>query len=559
MYINKMRSNNRSHSCLLFVLTISLLDSHFAASFVNTRTWPAFESSFAYLNRRIAVTKREHAGCRRLSCFRKDGRICLHSTAITMNEEGEAGSLGSKSTNRYDNISFQDLGLSIGANSPQLLRLSNPLSGNERGIYTNDSIAKGNIVLSIPLSSCIRDDTPPNWCEAIDLTSATSLGSGDSYHNNPSEWAMRLAASLLDLKLNKSSNKESSETNCTQTMLSAKKEWLSMMPDPDYLRATLPIHWPERIISKAKCTALELSIDAAFFSREEIVESLLSGMKQSGQFENFFAKNNDELRNECHDALDLVQTRSCRVYIKNREEVRASLRVLAPMFDFINHASSQHEGEGSANAYFGLEGLSEDSLIDENPLDYHGKLVVRARRDIINGEEVLIDYGDSARPSWKCLTSYGFLPKNSVTSEDTDANARQDENVAELFMDGTRYEIGRDTIPSEMVEAATASFLEEEESLTVDRPFRRLDSINDEVTLSPEVATRIANRATDAAYQLCIDANTETEDKFSLYEDATKEEHFESVSNKLATSLCLSQHQVLLACAAGLQAYAAAI
>jgi len=539
----------------------SLLEIHFAASFADTRTrFPGVKCSFAYLDRRITVTRREDIGCSRLLCFRKDGRIILHSTATAMSEEEGAENIGSKSTNRYDNISFQDLGLSVGVNSPQLLRLSNPLSDNERGVHTNDFISKGNIVLSIPLSSCIRDDTPPSWCEAIDLTS-TSLGSSDEdgvYHNNPSEWAMRLAASLLDLKLNQSIDKESSETEGMVSMLAARKEWLSMMPDRDYLRATLPVHWPERIISKAKCTALELSVDAAFFSREEIVESLLSGMKQSGQFESFLAKNTNELRNNCHDVLDLVQTRSCRLDIMNGVEVRASLRVLAPIFDFINHASSQYEGEGSANAYFGLEGLNKDSLNDQDPLDYHGLLVLRARRDIIKGEEVLIDYGDSARPSWRCLASYGFLPQLSVTSEDTAVFAREeDEHVAELFMDGTRYEVGRDTIPFEMVEATTASLHEEKESLTIDQPFRRLDSDNDEVTLSPEVAIRIANRAKDAAFQLRIEANIETENKFDICEDATKEGSFESVSTKLATTLCLSQHRVLLACAAGLQAYAA--
>ncbi len=45
------------------------------------------------------------------------------------------------------------------------------------------------------------------------------------------------------------------------------------------------------------------------------------------------------------------------------------------------------------------------------------KLVVRATRDIAEGEEVLIDYGDSARPAWRCLTLYVFVQEYDVDLE----------------------------------------------------------------------------------------------------------------------------------------------
>ena len=86
--------------------------------------------------------------------------------------------------------------------------------------------------------------------------------------------------------------------------------------------------------------------------------------------------------------LYIVQTRSYRVEETNRPTWCSSLRILAPIFDFINHASSLCEGEGFANAYFGLENLSEGSFTEKDNLHDSVILVVRARRDINKDEEI---------------------------------------------------------------------------------------------------------------------------------------------------------------------------
>jgi hypothetical protein len=75
-----------------------------------------------------------------------------------------------------------------------------------------------------------------------------------------------------------------------------------------------------------------------------------------------------DLERKCHNALDIVQTRACRVERKCSEDgaqLGPPLRILAPIFDFINHASSRTTGMHEA------------------------KLVVRALGDIGEGEEVL--------------------------------------------------------------------------------------------------------------------------------------------------------------------------
>jgi len=480
-------------------LAILLSKSHLGSSFVNTRM-TFFDISF---NRRTTATEGTTKTLRYLS------QTTSASSCIYYSE------LREKSDSQFTNL-FNCLA----PNSPQLLYLSNSKLSNERGVYANDSIPKGGIICSIPLSSCIRDDAPPNWYK-FEVDS----------HSNPSEWAARLAASLLDFQINAGSVDVDTQTSKSEDMYLGRKQWLSMMPDSDYLRKILPIHWPEQIVSNAKCTALELSVDTSFFVRAETVEDLLVSMKQSG----LFAKYDDaDLRSKCHDALDLVQTRSCRVEKQGAVQLRPQLRVIAPIFDFINYGSSLHNREGSANAQFGLEGPSEESLDYENNI-----LVVRARRNIQKDEEVLIDYGDCSRPAWRCLANYGFL-----TDE-------EENESAELFLDGIPYEVRSDSIPFEIVEAATHSLLEEERGATAFTP-------DDEIKLSPEVALQISKRASDAAFHLLQEPNMNLQESIDKQNSSGKEASFESfLPAKLAASLRSRQAQALRECSVGLQDFAA--
>merc|ERR1719232_452662 len=176
-----------------------------------------------------------------------------------------------------------------------------------------------------------------------------------------------------------------------------------------------------------------------YFARAESVDVLLNSLKEYKKLKNsttskvvennldLIIQKEEQLARQCHRALDLVQTRSCRV--ERLDGMSPPIRVLAPIFDFINHG-----GKSKSNAYFELKSI-------ENVPHF----VVRATTNIPSKEEILIDYGDSTRPAWKCLSSYGFVPQ------------QEEDSIAEVFMDGVRYEVGPYTIPVDMVESAIAA------------------------------------------------------------------------------------------------------
>lgn len=368
-----------------------------------------------------------------------------------------------------------------------------------RGVFLNRNVVAGDAVLSVPLSFCYRDDQPPEWFT----------------YQNFSDWATRLAACLLDRQL---------KLHCTTTETdrdsSLDQLWLSLLPDASYLKASLPVHWSEDTLKSAASTALELAVDTAYFARAGAVHDLMVGLDNTL----LETTTTEERRRLCENALDLVQTRSCRISLSvSDDECRSQpLRILAPVFDFINHSSRP-------NGAFALQG---------------DRLVVTALRDLHADEEVLIDYGISARPAWKCLSSYGFVP--ALHSD----HGEEAEHIAEVFVDGFRYEVGPTTIPEDMVAAVAA---QDQQSATVV-----------DVELTPEIAIRLASRISEAAFNMLLDP---WESKYAADttrslagESADDEEDAQTpeeiLSFKLAASLRFNQHHTLLACSMGLREWA---
>ena len=171
-----------------------------------------------------------------------------------------------------------------------------------------------------------------------------------------------------------------------------------------------------------------------------------------------------------------------------------------------------------ANAEFNLEdeklGSTENS-----------KLVVRAIKDLAKDEEVLIDYGDSARPAWKCLNSYGFIPMYDPKLDVTEDGFI--ENVAELYMNGLRFEVDPHSIPYDLVEVG-------KEQAILDGDLAIETDLNDE-TLSPAAVKAIAKRASEAALHLLLVPDISDEN------DSSELKH----SASLAKALRKSQYTVL--------------
>mmetsp|Transcript_18780 Transcript_18780/g.40668 ORF Transcript_18780/g.40668 Transcript_18780/m.40668 type:complete len:504 (-) Transcript_18780:209-1720(-) len=419
--------------------------------------------------------------------------------------------------------SLSDLATLLGADPTDLLYLSVNDDG-ERGAYVSRSVKAGDVILRIPLSSCITDAAPPSWF-------------ADS--EEESDWAARLAASMLDIRLHGTSAYPASVGQGLSL-------WLSLLPNEKLLRASLPVHWSEETIASAKCTALEVAADSAYFARAGGIADIVSQLQETHYLAGVFET--EDLEAMAHDALDLVQTRSCQVDSADGVQWGPPLHVIAPIFDFINHGSSSHnggcDGFSCANAKYRLErgGIGGEAM-----------LVVRATRTIESCEEVLMDYGVHASPAWRCLNDYGFVPSYD---KDDEGDTVADEAVAEVFIAGSRYEVGPSTVPVEMVEAAVIAIAEERRAATSDQStsnvFEYSDFEPDASLLTPDVAFPIAKRLSEVAFQLILEPGVQKEEE---YDDETLSVE-DVLGAKLAARLRWSQFGVLLSCAAALREYA---
>ena len=447
----------------------------------------------------------------------------------------------------------------LGISAPDIY-LSTGRDG-ERGIYTKKDIQTDNIIMQIPLSSCIRDDQPPSWLQG-EVISDSKYAHTQVF--DPSKWATRLASSLIDKKLNIqnlfSNNNDDSKDFEEEDVKSGIQKWLDAMPNPEFLRASLPVHWSEETLLNAKCTALELAVDSSYFARGEAVHDMIQSLQQSLEDENkkqnkkIKALEGVDLDKICQDVLDIVQTRSCRLEAPGGAQWGPPLRVLAPVFDYINHGSSQSlKGAGFANAYFGLEKCPSKANIS---------IVVRARTDICADEEILVDYGASAHPAWRCLASYGFVPEygNLLIDDEDSLDDTEVEDVAEVYMNGRRFEVGRYTVPTELVETAYESLVIEQNEFSNPEQYETLDQYTTnnysdnhqqdaKPLLSPVVATRLAKRISDASFALLLHSEKE-----QLYDDSNDSPN-SIISERLAAALRWSQHRVLRDCADSLRDY----
>jgi len=367
----------------------------------------------------------------------------------------------------------------LGGSPSRLLRLSTTPAGI-RGVYLNEDVQQSEIILQIPLSSCLRDDKPPLWLQQHQ----EQLDDDDDNNNNNAvqiqDWVTRLAASLLE-----------AQNNINQ-LPKGIQEWLHLLPTNTSLRESLPIYWSESILQSIECRNLELAVDSARFVRA------------AGPISDLSAANTCNMtKGEIEYALDLVQTRACRCSTVNDDESVSKLSVLVPVFDLMNH-------NYEPNAEICRRG---------------GSMIVSALRNIDADEEVLIHYGSSTIPVWKCLFSYGFIPSIDDVYE---------HNMAEIIIDDRyRFEISPMEIPFELIQYQA-------------KKLRHKDGEN--IELTSEIGHAIVDQ---------LETSIETLEKAMVDTSDDKNIHSESLSLsfQLGNNLRESHRRTLITCLYGLKEY----
>jgi len=339
------------------------------------------------------------------SSSRNYNKLNDNSKGWAAKKSTDATITSSKMNPNQEEINYEgDLDLSplissLGGSPSKLLRLSTTPAGI-RGVYLNEDVQQSEAILQIPLSSCLRDDKPPLWLQQH----PKQLDDDNNNNNNSTvqieDWVTRLAASLLE-----------TQTNIHQSPKGIQ-EWLHLLPTNTSLRESLPIYWSESILQSIECRNLELAVDSARFAR---AAGPISDLSAGSMCSNM-------TKGEIEYALDLVQTRACRCSTVNDDESVSKLSVLVPVFDLMNH-------NYEPNAEICRRG---------------GSMIVSALRNIDSDEEILIHYGSSTMPVWKCLFSYGFIPSIDDVYE---------HNMAEIIIDDRyRFEISPIEIPFELIQ-----------------------------------------------------------------------------------------------------------
>jgi hypothetical protein len=184
-------------------------------------------------------------------------------------------------------------------------------------------------------------------------------------------------------------------------------------------------------------------------------------------------------------------------------------------------------------------------------------LVVRATETIVENSEIFISYGDSTRPTWRCLVSYGFLPTYD-TSAPENADGDDSMHSGEVFLEGQRFEVGPTSVPQDLVHAmaqAVDPSVKEDSSATL---------------LTPEIAIRLAQRLSEAAFLMILDSpgtksvatyvvtgSEEDDDYWEQDEEDDEWDLAQVISSRQAAALRWNQHHILMTCSLGLRDWVA--
>ena len=237
-----------------------------------------------------------------------------------------------------------------------------------RGLGASKSMVAGEEILKIPISSCILP---------ID-TDDDDDGDGYTYANEEDEEVLLAVSFIHSLKNKKNYN-----------------NWRLMLPSTKEFQSCLPIYWSDDKINMLLSYTgydhglLNQTVSLLRIRRVKNIKSIIDITNCSTE--------------EASYALDIIQTRSCRVsediddYDDDDDD---SIQILTPIFDLLNHDNDPNK----VNAYYNLGSTYTDGYT----------FIVRALRTIRKDEEIIINYGSSTNQPWQCLLHYGFVPSTTA-------------------------------------------------------------------------------------------------------------------------------------------------
>jgi hypothetical protein len=351
-------------------------------------------------------------------------------------------------------------------------------------VHGGECVAPNDILLSVPLSSCLRSDRRIHW-DDIDETNNGSMDPDQQEHYD-GDWPFRLSQAFLQ--------HETSVAHVQQSP-SYWEAYLELLPDRNQLHKTLPVHWSEKALKATSLKSFKIRSEADWKYRSEIKSRLLQIYGADLCNKLSFSRTFDDL-------YDLITTRACQIELDGRKGY-----ILAPVFDMLNHAS-----HGWNNASYKLE---RTKTFDDNGGGF--SLVVRSKRELDPGEEILIDYGECTR-DLNCLHNYGFLPTRGndlaagaeVTDEEGNIYIFQRESEygigTELLgaaSDAVRREKGLEPLPDD-----ESLVLGEDEALWIihllDKQIRRTIEVGNNYSNNGEVKEAAAvRRATGRLLRTC--------------------------------------------------------
>ncbi|WPT17803.1 Actin-histidine N-methyltransferase [Picochlorum sp. SENEW3] len=238
----------------------------------------------------------------------------------------------------------------------------------ERGLIATTDVSRGSILFQIPMRIALLDDEPGSPECDIDF-------------DNDVPWSVRLACKLLRLK--------------SQGEASVWKPYQDSLPD--YVPSATALTFSYENIQCIGYAYAREQIDFLSWVSISNFESLPSGAVPTGTTYEEFSH-----------ALAVVHSRTFSVPAKDRRG--GVVRLLMPLVDMLNHSGDVDVSMSADRPMAASDIIATDAVRWDCVAKIGGEfeMIVSATRDIIQGEEITLSYGERSNDDF--FLYYGFVP-----------------------------------------------------------------------------------------------------------------------------------------------------